>query len=487
MIKARGLSARALFGLVTLVPILVVACLLLFVPPDGKERAELLQFLGRFHPLSVHLPIALLIVVPVIELAGRSRYFPHLRPAADFLLGLAVCGGVVAATLGWCLARAGGYSGPLMTQHMWAGVTVAGAAWLCWMLRGSSSVTGPSRLYAATLIATVGLVSFTGYRGGQLSQGENHLTELMPEPFNELLGVPIKDDTVTKSPNGGPNTFYGARIQPVFTQHCVSCHGRSKRKAGLRLDSYEALMRGGKHGPAIKVGDAKGSDLLRRITLAPTDDDVMPPNQRRPVSPDDAKRIEEWIAAGASGTLALDAIKDVPGASSQPAAEVTFEEIDPKAVAQQRSALAPDVARLQLQLPNLVDYESRGSADLVVNAAWMGNKFGDNELAALAPLSGRIVSADFSSTAITDKSAADIATMKHLRVLRLMHTKITDTTVKTLAPLDQLEVLSVFDTAITPAAIPVLARLPKLHHIYAGETKLATSSVPQEIRDKFVF
>jgi uncharacterized membrane protein len=487
--RLREYSIRSVLGLITLVPIILVLCLLLFAPPDGNERAQFLQFLGRFHPLSVHLPIALLMVVPLFELAGRSRYFPYLLPSADLLLGLAACGAIAAAMLGWSLARAGGYSGPLVTQHMWGGVFVAAAAWSCWMLRAKASTIGYLRLYAVTLVATVGIVSFTGYRGGQLSQGENHLTEFMPAPLAALIGANSADSLPTNSPNGAPGTFYGARIQPVFAQHCITCHGRNKHKAALRLDNFESLMRGGKHGAVIKAGDPKGSELFHRITLPVSDDDFMPPDNRRPVSASDVKRIELWITAGASGTQAVDAIKDIPANSaSQPAVEVAFTEIDDAVVAKKRADLASAVAQLQKKFPNIVDYQSRGSDDIVINASWKGSKFGDAELAAFAPLSERIVVADLSSTSITDKSASTLAAMKHLRTLRLMHTRVGDATVDALASLDQLEFLSLFDTAVTPSALSSLARLPKLRRVYAGETKItAAASLPPDLRDKVVF
>ena len=94
-----------------------------FLPPDGVERAAWAQFIGRFHLLTVHFPIALILLVPVLELAGRIRRFPDLRASVDFLLALAILSSLVAATLGWCLARSGGYSGRLVTQHMWGGVS----------------------------------------------------------------------------------------------------------------------------------------------------------------------------------------------------------------------------------------------------------------------------------------------------------------------------------------------------------------------------
>jgi uncharacterized membrane protein len=484
----RGASARSLFGLLTFVPILMLLGLLLFAPPDGNERSQLLQFFGRFHPLSVHLPIALLVLVPVLEFAGRTRRFPYLLPAIDFLLGAAVCGATAAAFLGWSLARSGAYSGPLMTQHMWGGLLVASVAWACWFVRGQSE-PGGQRAYLVLLIAAAALVSFTGYRGGQLSQGENHLTEFMPAPLAAVLGVGVSGDAPANSPNGGPNTFYGARIQPLFSGHCVNCHGRSKHKNNLRLDSYEATMRGGSHGVVIKAGDSKGSELLRRVTLPHADDDFMPADKKRPLSVGDIKFIEAWISSGASGTVATDAIKDLPASSTiQPVAEVTFEEIDPEAVTKQRAGLATAVAQLQNRLPNVVDYQSRASADLVVNAAWKGAKFGDAELAALAPLSERIVVADFSNTAITDKSAGAIAAMKHLQTLRLMHTKISDATLHAFRSLDHLEVLSIFDTEVTPAGLQELLRLPKLRRIYASRKMIsAASSLPLELKSKLVF
>ncbi len=62
----RGMSARKFFGLITLAPIFLLLGLLVLAPPDGNERTQLLQFFGRFHPLSVHLPIALLMLVPLL-------------------------------------------------------------------------------------------------------------------------------------------------------------------------------------------------------------------------------------------------------------------------------------------------------------------------------------------------------------------------------------------------------------------------------------
>jgi uncharacterized membrane protein len=316
--------------------LLVLPAFLLLAPPDGIERADLLQFFGRFHPLAVHFPIAVLLLVPLFEILGRKRNSPFLLASVDLLLMVAVCGAITAAALGWCLARGGGYSGPLVQQHMWGGALVAGAAWLCWWQRSRADAT--PRFYGILLVMTVGLVSFTGYRGGQLSHGANHLTQFMPSPLRKLLGASGVDNDGTKRAEESPATFYGARIQPLFEGHCVTCHGQSKHKAGLRLDSYAAAMRGGKHGPVIKPGDLKGSELFHRITLPPSDDDFMPADNKRPLSVNDVKLIEAWISSGASRTLTADAIAAVP-ANSAPqttVAELKFPDMDPKAVTRGR-------------------------------------------------------------------------------------------------------------------------------------------------------
>ena len=483
------ISNRAVLALLTLFPILLLIALAAFFPPDGNERAEWLQFAGRFHPLAVHLPIALLLLVPIFELAGRSRHLSYLLVSVDFILFVATLAAIPAALLGWILARSGGYSGSLVTQHMWSGIFVAGCAWLCWCLRAHNDLRFQSG-YALALAVTVGAVSFAGYRGGQLSQGENHLTEHMPEVMRDWLGVADRANLDAGSPNGRPGTIYAASIQPIFTNRCVSCHGAAKHKNNLRLNSYDALMRGGKHGAVIKAGDAKGSDLFRRVSLPSSNDDFMPPDNKPPLTENEVKIIGQWIADGASGTAMAEGVTDSAAglAPARVVPDVSVQEIDPAAVEQKRSALASTVAQLRKKYANVLDYESRGSSDLTIDASLLGQKFSDEDMAALAPVSDHIVIADFSGTAITDRSAGSLSRMTHLRSLRLMHTKITDATVQALAPLSQLESLNLFDTPVTSASLPVLERFPRLRRVYVQQTKIAANApVSQQLKEKLIF
>lgn len=47
---------------------------------DGKPHADWQQFLGRFHPLTVHLPIGLLVLLPILEvMEAHGLLFVKLR------------------------------------------------------------------------------------------------------------------------------------------------------------------------------------------------------------------------------------------------------------------------------------------------------------------------------------------------------------------------------------------------------------------------
>ena len=62
--------------------------------------------------------------------------------------------------------------------------------------------------------------------------------------------------------------FFEKRIRPVLVERCYKCHSAEseKLKSGLRLDTREALLKGGESGkPAVVPGDAESSRLIRAI------------------------------------------------------------------------------------------------------------------------------------------------------------------------------------------------------------------------------
>ena len=62
-----------------------------------------------------------------------------------------------------------------------------------------------------------------------------------------------------------PVSYY-KDIVPVFKRSCNGCHHPGKLKGQLDLTTFEALMKGGKHGPGFVAGNAKDSIIIEEIT-----------------------------------------------------------------------------------------------------------------------------------------------------------------------------------------------------------------------------
>jgi hypothetical protein len=85
------------------------------------------------------------------------------------------------------------------------------------------------------------------------------------------------------------------RVRPILVEQCQSCHGPKKQMGGLRLDSREAILKGGDSGPALKTGDPDESRLIRAVRH---DGDLkMPPRKKLPPPAIDA--LAAWVKAGA--------------------------------------------------------------------------------------------------------------------------------------------------------------------------------------------
>jgi mono/diheme cytochrome c family protein len=294
----RSRTPRLLLLIVGLTFLGTLCAVALLLPPDGKERASTAQFFGRFHPVLLHAPIALLLTVPLLELARRFKSWAHVYPAAGVILGLATVGAFAATGVGWLLAWSGGYQGETVARHLWGGIALCAVCFALVWLRLAHTADGSGiagRIYPVLLFASLGLVSWTSHQGSVITHGEDFLTKHVPGGLRRLLGVPPEPER-----NPPAATFYSQKVAPLMEKNCVSCHQASKHKAGLRLDTYTLTMTGGDGGPPVVAGSPEKSELYRRITLDPGHEEFMPTDGKPPLTPAEIKLVAEWISAGAA-------------------------------------------------------------------------------------------------------------------------------------------------------------------------------------------
>lgn len=95
---------------------------------------------------------------------------------------------------------------------------------------------------------------------------------------------------------------YNRDIRPILTENCFNCHGpdSASRKAGLRLDSFEAATAERKDSkPAIIPGKPDESSVIARV-LTSDEDDVMPPvKSKKVLSSEQKELLRRWVAEGA--------------------------------------------------------------------------------------------------------------------------------------------------------------------------------------------
>ena len=91
-------------------------------------------------------------------------------------------------------------------------------------------------------------------------------------------------------------TFFEAKIRPVLVKHCYSCHSAEAKivRGGLRLDTRQALLRGGDSGPGLVPRKPTASQLLSALRY---DGLEMPPEGKLPTSI--IADFEQWIRMGA--------------------------------------------------------------------------------------------------------------------------------------------------------------------------------------------
>jgi uncharacterized membrane protein/mono/diheme cytochrome c family protein len=148
--------------------------------PEMSLLKHALRWLGRFHPVSTHFPVALMFVAVLAEgLAWWTRRESWLQ-TVRFLVILAALGAVSAAVLGWVNASFTSYVGQsaaILQWHRWLGTGSALWALVCAALVVVSKCdegTSDRQRFRGALLLGAALVGIAGFLGSALIYGLDH-------------------------------------------------------------------------------------------------------------------------------------------------------------------------------------------------------------------------------------------------------------------------------------------------------------------------
>ena len=422
---------------------------------------HLLEFFGRLHPMLVHLPIGILILVVFWTLFLEFKKKKVSRSVLNFTLGAAALTAIASACTGYLLSRTGEYDETILSQHQWLGISVAFVSLMVWFLFQVGRAKRRSLKLFSILILM--LLIGTGHLGASLTHGSEYLTEplrAMTKKEDPPINFAAMDLNKTQ--------FYADVIKPILEKRCTSCHGEGKQKGKLRLDKPEYILKGGKSGVVIEPGKQDEGELLYRIHLKLKEKDHMPPKEKPQLTEQEMMLIRLWILSGA------DFSKTISGFFSRLQLDSALGHHDEGMDIPVNESPSPDWSLVNVLIKKGVSITAVAQGSNYLSVSFISvSKDASKLLTELIPLRANVIWMKLSDCGISDESMAFLKQFSHLTRLSLDDTRITDNALSEVSSLRELAWLNLKGTAVTVDGIKKLTRLAKLRHLYLYQTKIA--------------
>ncbi|MEN9469140.1 MAG: hypothetical protein RL630_873, partial [Verrucomicrobiota bacterium] len=469
-------ASRAIFGFV-LAGLATVALVVSGIAPAPPIPDKLMLFVGRFHPLIVHMPIGFLAAIAVLQVLQWVFRF-EFRAANRVLLWLCALSAIASTAVGTLLVWPGDYSGEILDDHRWFGI--ATSAVCVWMLFAHHFPGWLGRIsYAFLLFVSLGLISATGHYGGSLTHGEDYLTAYLPVALGGKP-EPVPVDKGTKE----DAAIYVAAIQPIIEAKCVECHNPSKSNGNLRMDALDLLLAGGKHGPSLQAGDAAASLMIQRANLPLDDEEHMPPKGKPQLTEAELELLSWWIDRGAKERQPLS--EDLP---PKAALALLEEKLGFPVAAPELPMLSwEEVTKVGAPLAKVPYLAVRRVAmDSPAVNVFIGAEAPDPDalITSLEPIKANIIMLDAGKTKLTSAAIPAIAGFLNLEELRLQETATTDEDVAQLAPLRKLAKINLNGTEVTDRSVDFLTKFPNLVQLAAWDTTVSPVAADSFIKARF--
>ena len=277
--------------------LLIIALPATLLAGDGPSMVALF---GRAHVMVVHFPVALLMVLALIEVLRWRRKEGSMDQSVAIIAVIAAVSSILAIVQGWILAgpnEGNSEYANLIELHRWLGMSTgvfACASALVALRRQLGDSAGLTKLYRALVIPGAILVSLTGHYGGAAVHGADYLPIMPWEMF--AAGKPKNPDSASLAALPEKVEFW-RDIDPIFKKACYECHDAKEQKGELRMDTRELFLKGGENGPGFIVGNSKESSTVIRIRGE--GDDPRMPKKKPALSEHEIALIARWIDQGA--------------------------------------------------------------------------------------------------------------------------------------------------------------------------------------------
>jgi uncharacterized membrane protein len=260
-------------------------------------------FLAPFHSVLLHYPIGFVTMAFILEVYSLFRPSAELRKITRLVMKCSLASAAIVAALGIMRASSSDYDPHTLSLHRAFGMAVPVCIVLT-LVGQQSAIRAESRrllfAYRGLLAGTLAVLAIAGHQGGNLTHGSRYLVQNAPSFVKTLLDEPEPAETKVEQSSSAGGGMFASKVGPLLEAKCFQCHGSAKHKGGYRLDMSEMALKGGESGrTAIKPGDPLQSNLVRLILLPRDSDEVMPPEGKEPLTPEEIIVFIRWIQAGA--------------------------------------------------------------------------------------------------------------------------------------------------------------------------------------------
>ena len=439
-------------------------------------------FVGRLHPLVVHLPIGFFILTILFEVISLVRNSASTwRMPILIALGAGILSAVFSVTTGLLLAGDGGYEEEMLSRHKWVGISLLLFSILLFALKLKIQDYDRRRGLVLMLVF-FSFISITGHLGGNLTHGEGYLVEYAPGFVQKLAGLGRNNDTGIEGLNPDSAMVYQHFVRPMFEAKCVQCHGEAKQSGSLDLSHYAALFELAESGTPVQAGSHQSSELFRRVSLSPSSTKFMPP-KGSPLSYTELMILKYWINQGADSLAGFN-----------------FEQMDEELVQlmirEYDLDFHPKPYYEKVQLDPIDDgvFDDLENAGLIANylsennflldVRFSGEEVTQNTITALSAVADRVTFLKMADCGLTDALVQQFPDLPHPTHLDIHGNEVSDSSVEVLQGYRNLSVLNMYGTSITDTGLEALKNHAALARLYVWQTGITQEAINAASSDR---